>query len=128
MLSSFLTESEPNSMSSVFAKKEPRLAPKFGKTLADEGSEHELLERLSNISSQSSKSKSKRNLPRPSNIQNNDDLLSYITNDTGKSSKVALKLQAFYLETSSGFQLKHEATDTKSQIVPRETMTKTLSI
>jgi len=76
MLSSFMS-GEPNSTSSV-VKKEPRLAPKFGL----DGNEQELLERLSNISSQSSKSK--RNLPRPSNTlqHNNDDLLSYITNDT----------------------------------------------
>jgi len=72
MLSSFMS-GEPNSTSSV-VKKEPRLAPKFGL----DGNEQELLERLSNISSQSSKSK--RNLPRPSNTlqHNNDDLLSYI--------------------------------------------------
>ena len=83
MLSSFMTNSEPNSTSSVLIKKkqqQPSMAPKFGL----DGNEHELLERLSNISSQSSKSKT-RNLPRPSNtLQTNDDLLSYITNDTGQ--------------------------------------------
>ena len=94
MLSSFL-DSEPNSTSSVFAqpsKKEPKLAPKFGLGGGGiEGAEQELLERLSNISSQSSKSKT-RILPRPSNtIHNNDDLLSYITNDTGKTKEVKLK-------------------------------------
>ena len=55
MLSSFMTNSEPNSTSSVLIKKkqQPSMAPKFGL----DGNEHELLERLSNISSQSSKSK-----------------------------------------------------------------------
>lgn len=61
------------------------LAPKFGgsnRLLNDEGGEQELLERLSNFSSQSSKSK--RNLPKPSDAARGDstDLLSLIQNDT----------------------------------------------
>lgn len=71
---------EPSSDNILDNKK--KLAPKFGRqTLADEGSEMELLERLSNFSSQSSKSK--RNLPRPSEMKNTgtDDLLSLIQND-----------------------------------------------
>lgn len=61
-----------------------KLAPKFRtaehRTLNDEGGEQELLERLSNFSSQSSKSK--RTLPRPSDAPRDTDLLNLIQNDT----------------------------------------------
>ena len=77
LLSNFL---EPSSENILENKK--KLAPKFGRNLTEEGSEMELLERLSNISSHSNKSK--RNLPRPSEMKHSahDDLLSLITTIT----------------------------------------------
>ena len=84
LLANFL---EPST--EILDAKKAKLAPKFGRqTLGDDGGEQELLERLSNFSSHSSKSKSKRNLPRPSemtvrNGQNGDDLLTLIQNDHG---------------------------------------------
>ena len=80
LLSNFL---EPSSENILENKK--KLAPKFGRNLTEEGSEMELLERLSNISSHSNKSK--RNLPRPSEMKHSahDDLLSLIQNtDNGQ--------------------------------------------
>lgn len=86
LLSNFLvTQDEPSSFISR-QKNAHSLAPKFGgsnRTLNDEGGEQELLERLSNISSQSSKSK--RTLPKPSDAgrgEDQTDLLSLIQNDT----------------------------------------------
>lgn len=88
LLSNFLVpQDEPSSFMSR-QKGAHSLAPKFGgsnRTLNDEGGEQELLERLSNISSQSSKSK--RTLPKPSDAGrggDQTDLLSLIQNDTGK--------------------------------------------
>lgn len=88
LLSNFLVpQDEPSSFTSR-QKGAHSLAPKFGgsnRTLNDEGGEQELLERLSNISSQSSKSK--RTLPKPSDAGRDGDqtdLLSLIQNDTGK--------------------------------------------
>ena len=85
LLSNFLVpQDEPSSFTS---RHKSALAPKFGgsnRTLNDEGGEQELLERLSNISSQSSKSK--RTLPKPSDVGrggDQTDLLSLIQNDTG---------------------------------------------
>ena len=84
MLSNFLV---PQDQVTYQSKSAHSLAPKFGgsnRTLNDEGGEQELLERLSNISSQSSKSK--RTLPKPSDaVRGGDptDLLSLIQNDTG---------------------------------------------
>ena len=91
LLSNFLVpQDEPSSFTSR-QKGAHSLAPKFGgsnRTLNDEGGEQELLERLSNISSQSSKSK--RTLPKPSDVigrggssVDQTDLLSLIQNDTG---------------------------------------------
>jgi len=90
LLSNFLVpQDEPSSFTSR-QKGAHSLAPKFGgsnRTLNDEGGEQELLERLSNISSQSSKSK--RTLPKPSDVigrggssVDQTDLLSLIQNDT----------------------------------------------
>jgi len=86
LLSNFLVpQDEPSSFMSR-QKGAHSLAPKFGgsnRTLNDEGGEQELLERLSNISSQSSKSK--RTLPKPSDAGrggDQTDLLSLIQNDT----------------------------------------------
>jgi len=86
LLSNFLVpQDEPSSFTSR-QKGAHSLAPKFGgsnRTLNDEGGEQELLERLSNISSQSSKSK--RTLPKPSDAGrggDQTDLLSLIQNDT----------------------------------------------
>lgn len=86
LLSNFLVpQDEPSSFTSR-QKSAHSLAPKFGgsnRTLNDEGGEQELLERLSNISSQSSKSK--RTLPKPSDVGrggDQTDLLSLIQNDT----------------------------------------------
>ena len=93
LLSNFLVpQDEPSSFISR-QKGAHSLAPKFGgsnRTLNDEGGEQELLERLSNISSQSSKSK--RTLPKPSDAGrggDQTDLLSLIQNDTGKPTEPA---------------------------------------
>ena len=101
LLSNFLVpQDEPSSYISR-QKGAHSLAPKFGgsnRTLNDEGGEQELLERLSNISSQSSKSK--RTLPKPSDAGRGGDptdLLSLIQNDTGKLTETRTNwLSIFY--------------------------------
>jgi len=103
LLSNFLV---PQDQVTYQSKSAHSLAPKFGgsnRTLNDEGGEQELLERLSNISSQSSKSK--RTLPKPSDaVRGGDptDLLSLIQNDTETRS-------------SNGYQESNGGVDSENQ-------------
>ena len=121
LLSNFLVpQDEPSSYISR-QKGAHSLAPKFGgsnRTLNDEGGEQELLERLSNISSQSSKSK--RTLPKPSDAGRGGDptdLLSLIQNDTGKLTETRTNLLFSIIETrsSNGYQESNGNHDSENQ-------------